>query len=174
MAGFPAGVTMVIGTAQVSHDNPAVQGMQVRLSQYQVRGNVPMFGLHGIVSRPLPGAQVAVVHRDGDPCNAVGIGVNDTRYYRQGLPDGTVGLDHHEGAHALLFSDRIEVDGAGKKVVVTNASTVSVTCAANVTMDAPDVFTTGNLHAGTGASGTFSTPTGQIVTVRDGIIVNIF
>ena len=51
---------------------------------------------------------------------------------------------------------------------------ITIKALANVTLDAPDVATTGNLHAGTGASGTFSTATGQVVTVRDGIIVNIF
>lgn len=44
---------------------------------------------------------------------------------------------------------------------------------AGITMASPVVNTTGNLAAGTGASGTFTTPTGQTVTVQDGIIVNI-
>lgn len=37
-----------------------------------------------------------------------------------------------------------------------------------------EVQTTGNVVVGTGASGSFTTPTGQTVTVQDGIIVNIF
>lgn len=34
--------------------------------------------------------------------------------------------------------------------------------------------TTGNVSVGTGASGSFTTPTGQTVTVQDGIITNIY
>lgn len=43
-----------------------------------------------------------------------------------------------------------------------------------IVADAPSTETTGNLVAGTGASGSFSTPGGQTVTVRDGIITNIY
>lgn len=32
----------------------------------------------------------------------------------------------------------------------------------------------GSLKIGTGATGTFGTPTGQVVTVKDGVVVNIF
>ncbi len=39
---------------------------------------------------------------------------------------------------------------------------------------APQTVTTGNLLAGNGASGSFTTPTGQTVTVQDGIITNIY
>lgn len=119
-------MTMVLGTAIQSKDNPAAQGMQIRLSEYQVRDNVPMLSLHGIVSRPLPGAHVAVMMQRDNPSTAIGIAVNDVRYYKAGLPDGTVGLAHHLGAHVLAFDDRIEVDGGGKPVVVKNASALRV------------------------------------------------
>jgi phage gp45-like len=98
-------MTMVLGTALKSKDNQAAQGMQIRLSAYQVRDNVPMFGLHGVVSRPLPGAQVAVVMDRDNPSIALGIAVNDPRHYRGDLPDGTVGLGHHLGGAVLLLND---------------------------------------------------------------------
>lgn len=44
---------------------------------------------------------------------------------------------------------------------------------AGIVMATPVVSTTGNLAVGTGASGVFTTSTGQTVTVQDGIIVNI-
>ena len=37
-----------------------------------------------------------------------------------------------------------------------------------------DVAVSGSVFVGTGASGTFTTPTGQTVTVQDGIITNIY
>ena len=45
---------------------------------------------------------------------------------------------------------------------------------AGIHLGSAAVDTTGNLLAGVGATGSFSTPTGQTVTVRDGIITNIF
>jgi hypothetical protein len=43
-----------------------------------------------------------------------------------------------------------------------------------IVLDAPVVKATQTLQAGNGASGTFTTPTGQTVTVQDGIVTNIF
>jgi hypothetical protein len=43
-----------------------------------------------------------------------------------------------------------------------------------VAITAPTVSTSGDFVAGTGATGSFTTPTGQVVTVQDGIITNIF
>jgi len=42
-----------------------------------------------------------------------------------------------------------------------------------VTIDG-SLWVTGNVSVGTGATGSFTTPTGQVVTVQDGIVTNIF
>lgn len=44
---------------------------------------------------------------------------------------------------------------------------------AGIVLFAPQVTTSGNLSVSSGATGSFTTPTGNIVTVRDGIITNI-
>jgi hypothetical protein len=44
----------------------------------------------------------------------------------------------------------------------------------SISLTTPSASTSGVLIAGTGASGSFSTPTGQTVTVQDGIVTNIF
>lgn len=156
------GMSFVIASAVASKDNNAVQGQQLRLSPYQTRGNVPMFGLHGIVSRPLPGSQVVALMRNGDPETAVGIGVNDGRYYLMGLPDGTVGLSHHQGAHALFFADRMEIDGGGKLVVVKNASKVRVEgdleCTGEITAKCDGAFVHLSTHKGHDGGGQPPTP----------------
>ena len=43
-----------------------------------------------------------------------------------------------------------------------------------ITLNAPLVVATQNLQVGNGATGSFTTPTGQVVTVQDGIITNIY
>jgi phage gp45-like len=144
-------------------DNDAIQGMQFQLP-YQLRNNVPMVGLHGIVSRPLPGAQGVVLFRGGNPSNAVCIGTNDPRHYRAGLPNGVVGLAHHLGASFLIYSDRTEVDGGGKLVVVKNASKVRVEgdleCTGQITAhcDSGPVHLTTHTH-GDPQSGNTAPPT---------------
>jgi hypothetical protein len=43
-----------------------------------------------------------------------------------------------------------------------------------IKLDAPKTVVTGNLSVSAGATGTFTTPTGQTVTVTDGIVTSIF
>ena len=117
---------VVLAEAQLSQDNPTIQGMQTKLSQYQVKDNVPMFGLHGTVSRPLPGAHMAVLYQDGDPSKAVCLAVNDPRYFISGLPDGTVGTAHHGGASILFYADRIEIQGAALPIKLLNCADVDI------------------------------------------------
>lgn len=65
------------------------------------------------------------------------------------------------------------VQFVGMDINITALASVTITGPANVILATPSVRTTGNLSVGTGASGSFSTPTGQTVTVHDGIVVNI-
>ena len=58
--------------------------------------------------------------------------------------------------------------------VLNGVPSMYVLLSSIMTIAAASVNTTGNLVAGTGASGSFTTPTGQTVTVQDGIIINIF
>lgn len=50
---------------------------------------------------------------------------------------------------------------------------ITITSGGTILFDAPSVNTSGNLVAGTGATGSFGTTTGQTVTVADGIIISI-
>lgn len=90
-----------------------------------------------------------------------------TRY-----PDGT--LVHYDHERHLLTVDL----GSGSARVVCQTATVEAE--KNITLDTPAVNCTGsvvaeqNVHVGNGATGSFTTPTGQTVTVQDGIVTNIF
>lgn len=58
-------------------------------------------------------------------------------------------------------------------VIVTDDTTMTVTAPGGTVANTPTATFTGNVVVGSGATGSFSTPTGQVVTVRDGIVVNI-
>lgn len=77
------------------------------------------------------------------------------------VPAGEMWLVHQTGASFKLVSDG-SIETAGQVLRHTGEAAVDGSLAA-----------TGNLAAGTGASGSFTTATGQTVTVADGIIVNI-
>ena len=55
----------------------------------------------------------------------------------------------------------------------TESQTIVAITPSGVTNDAPNVTNTGNTVVGSGATGTFTTLTGQTVTVQDGLITNI-
>lgn len=77
------------------------------------------------------------------------------------VPAGETWLVHQTGTAIKLVNDgAIETNA----MILRHSGEVAV---------AGSLSTTGNLSAGTGASGSFTTPTGQTVTVLDGIIVNI-
>jgi hypothetical protein len=86
-----------------------------------------------------------------------------------------IGAGGHENLAPLVFDDNWVVPPyTGAPVSIT------ISCATDLNLDVASANFTGsvsidgNLSVGTGASGSFTTPTGQTVTVRDGIITNIY
>jgi hypothetical protein len=63
---------------------------------------------------------------------------------------------------------------SGACILTLNTHSVTVKAPAEVKLDAPTTVVTGNLTVGGAATGTFTTPTGQTVTVTDGIVTSIF
>jgi hypothetical protein len=61
---------------------------------------------------------------------------------------------------------------SGFRIVATGSG--DIVAPGGLNMTAPTVVASGNLAVGTGATGTFTAASGQIVTVIDGIITNIF
>lgn len=124
---------------------------------------------------PTAGEQVLLLSPGGDPADAVALcGIysskapapskkanTHTRIY----PDGAAFEYDHEDQVLQIFLP-------GRAVARLVASSAVHIKAGTVTVEG-SVKTEGNVHVGTGASGTFTTPTGQIVTVRDGIVINI-
>jgi hypothetical protein len=63
---------------------------------------------------------------------------------------------------------------AGQYIYLDDAGQIQFGAVASLQLIAPLTRTSGNFAVGTGCSGSFTTPTGQTVTVQDGIITNIF
>ncbi len=71
---------------------------------------------------------------------------------------GEIGIKSNSGA-VIYFN-------AAGQIEIESPSAIQIT--------APTTNTSGNMVPGTGCSGSFTTPTGQTVTVQDGVIINIF
>jgi hypothetical protein len=72
-------------------------------------------------------------------------------------------------ARRFSFSDGIYLGGWGSA-----GPTQYLRFGGGLNVAAPSAWFTGNVVPHNGASGSFTTPTGQMVTVEDGIIVNIY
>lgn len=90
------------------------------------------------------------------------------------VPSGEFWLVHKSGAFFKLTNDGklTFTDGKGATVQLNAAGAIEM--AATMVNITSDVSISGGLTVGGGASGTFTTPTGQTVTVQDGIVTNIF
>jgi len=73
------------------------------------------------------------------------------------------------GAVVIYGPNGVVIRDKGKNCVLT-VSPVGAT----ITGDSGDLAVSGNLSAGNGITGSFTTPTGQTVTVQNGIVTNIF
>jgi hypothetical protein len=73
-----------------------------------------------------------------------------------------------DNANASLQSDN------GNYYIKLNPTTGAVNVLASFLTVTSDAAISGGLTVGGGASGTFTTPTGQTVTVQDGIVTNIY
>jgi len=141
---------------------PVTDGGKVRTVQAKIlthgdtRDAVPYMLHYGVTSRPHAGADFIVLALDNNPGKSVAIASNDQNY-QISLVEGEVALHDDSNQKVHITRDGLVIVGLSK-----------------VTMTAPVVETSGNLLAGTGASGSFTTPLGATVTVRDGIITNIY
>lgn len=73
----------------------------------------------------------------------------------------------------IVSPNKVEID-AGVNVVITTPSPGSVTVNSELIEFNGNLGVSGNVTVGNGASGQFTTPAGQTVTVQDGIVTNIF
>lgn len=167
------GKLFLTGRVALTDDSGPVQLAQVDLGPTGPDGKpmrlydqVKVLQQFGFASRPPKLADLFMAFMRGVAGGGVVIASNHQPSRLRNLGEGDSALYDVRGAYVWLKATGLVIDAAGLPVLIQNA--------AGVTIDAPDVKATGNLRVGNGASGSFTTPTGQTVTVRDGIVTNIF
>ena len=128
MTDWRRSVRTAMGTGKIVAVDPSgpVGRAQVRLSQYELFHSIPILGVHGQVSEPLPGADAVLLFQGRDRSNPILVGHGDQRYRLRDQAGGTLGWAHHLGHSLLLTAAGIEVDGHGLPVTVRNASKVRI------------------------------------------------
>jgi phage baseplate assembly protein V len=150
------------GRVTASDDTGGVQLLQVKLGDNELRDNTPRLSEFGFASRPPAKADVVVLFVGGDRSNGVVIATGDLATRFKNLKPGESALYDAFGKSIYLSESGITVQCNGETLTIDGETVVkgSLGC-------------TGNLLAGTGASGAFTTAEGLTVTVQDGIITNI-
>jgi len=162
-------MTMTISPGKLitSDDTGPAQQHQVRLpSGYELLENVRVAGLHGIVSHPLPGADVIVLFLGGYRSNPVIIAHNDQAHRRRDTQPGECGLADDQGISVMLRRAGLIVDGGGKPVLIRNASKVRIEGDLEVTgevkalCDSASVTLGSHAHTHAGGTGNSGPPAG--------------
>jgi hypothetical protein len=143
-------------------------------------GALMVGGGFGIVAAPTIGQQALVVPQEGDADSGhVICGVYSAAAMPPVAPSAPSGGSDQNGntptnaqSGEVLFVSKF---GA----VIRFCSDGSIylkgpTLADGDALQNGNIQATKNVEVGSGASGSFTTPTGQIVTVKDGIVINIF
>ena len=148
-----------VGTSTTAAiDSGNAQTVQVKTHRAMTRDGVPVLYVFGVSSSPPVGSDLVVLNVAGDSSNGFVISTAHKASRPRDLLPGQTAL----------------YDQAGSQLHLDNAGTAALQAATAATVASPAIEASGNVGVGSGATGSFTTPTGQVVTVRDGIITNIF
>lgn len=167
-------ILMAVGRGRIKTgtDDGPVQIQQVRLGQFETFDNLPRLAEYGLNSMPPPESDAVLLFVGGNRSNGVIIATGNQTYRMRSLKPGEVSISDNLGQSVHLTQAGIVVNGGGLPLLVHNTPEVTLDTA--MVRATGSMSTDGNLTVGTGATGSFTTPTGQIVSVQDGIITNIF
>jgi phage baseplate assembly protein V len=166
--------TFAPGTITGVDDTGPVMMLQVSIGYLEGNSAIPAMQQFGFASVPPLQSDAALLYVAGDRSNGACVGTNNQATRFKGKQVGETAVFNAFGMSIYLSTAGIVINGGGQPVTVNNAQSVVINAASSIELNAPGVSTSANLTVGTGASGTFTAEGGVNVTVRDGIITNIF
>ena len=135
---------------------------------------IQVAGIYGLVMNPPEGSQVLLLPQNGQESASIGIADHPIiRPVRDLLPGEVAVVNYLTGSH-IIFKENGDIVINTDFNVIANCRTAQVNAESHIGLTAPQIDMTGNVSISTGATGTFTTPTGDTVTVTDGIVTNIF
>jgi phage baseplate assembly protein V len=167
------------GRVTFSDDSKSAQLLQIKLNDSETRDATPRIAEFGFSSMPPNGSDVLVVFLAGDRSKGVVVATGHQASRPLGLAAGeSMVYDLWGKSIYLTASGGIVVEAQGTPVTVNNATVVTINASEKVQLNTPLLQVTGLngiggvVKVGTGWTGSYSTPTGQVVTVQDGITTN--
>ena len=149
------------GRVKLSDMSGPVQRLQLDHSRHQLLiDGVPLLQHFGFASRPPADTDVLVIFANGDLVNGTAVASNSQTHRPPALEEGDAALHDARGQYLWLTPTGV--------ILKTPQGQVQ----GNFEVKG-DMRVTGGLVVGGGSTGAFTTPTGQTVTVRDGIVTNI-
>jgi phage gp45-like len=165
-----ARLAMLVGIARQS-TSPGQDGSigtaQLSFPTGEVHDEAPIAQTFGFASASPLGTDHITLHVQGDRTSSISIATNHQGYRTKGLKEGDSAQYDIRGQTITLGPGGLVIDGNGKGLKLTIRNAPNVTIEQNVHVE-------GNLTVSSGATGSFTTPLGQTVTVQDGIITNIY
>jgi phage baseplate assembly protein V len=119
--------------------------IQASLLAGEVTDGVEYFEHYGFTSAPFPGAEGVFLAVGGARETGVIVATGDRRYHLRGLAAGEVAIFDDQGQKVHLTRGGIVIEGAGLPITVNNVSSVTVTAADQIDLDAPTVNLSGDL-----------------------------
>lgn len=127
----------------------------------------------GFRSKPVTGMQPIIIPLNGKSANGVVIACSNGTLFITDLAEGEVAIfNENDGVSNSMILRNGQVAELTTKTFNITAQTVNLT-APTLNING-NTFMSGNASISSGASGSFTTPTGDTVTVQNGIITNIF
>lgn len=135
---------------------------------------IQVASIYGIVNNPPAGSQVLLLPQNGQESASIGLADHPAiRPLRDLLPGEVAVVNYLTGSH-VIFKENGDIVVNTNTNLIANCRTAQVTAESHIGLTAPQIDMIGNVSVSTGATGTFTTPAGVVVTVVDGIVTNIF
>lgn len=130
------------------NDDDGVQVLQLDLLAGETRDEIERFQNYGFTSRPLDGAEAAVMFVGGRRDHGVVVAVDDRRYRLKGLEGGEVAMYTDEGDSIRLNrGGNINLTASAKFYVVAPAAEISNTGAFRITANSINLGASGSWAA---------------------------
>jgi len=140
------------GRITLVDDSGAVQMLQVKFGQMEIIDNMPAPHDFGFTSNPPAGSDVFAAFMGGNRKNGLVVSIGSQACRMKNLKSGEVAIYDALGQSVHLTQSGIVVSGAGLPMKIVNVP--------SVTIDAPTVSMSGNLHV----DGTITAPNGVFTT----------
>lgn len=129
-------VLLMIGRGRISfvNDGEAVQRVQVKLGQEEIKDGTPRLAEYGFQSCPPAGSDAVVIFLAGERTNGVVIATGNQTYRMRGLRPGETAMSDDKGQYIYLTEAGIRIVGNNLPIEVHTTGTVLIdTAAAHIT-----------------------------------------